>query len=223
MKKILLIEDDVNLGTTLNGALESQQYEVHYLTGSSRVEEEMRLFQPDIVLLDVMLNEQLDGFDIARQIRKTSQVPILFTTSRDGNVDFATGFSLGNTDYVRKPYKLMEVLLRIERILAAQTNKEAFRIGHFGFFPCEQSLRYDCGNIHLNSMETAVLTLLCKNEAVFVSKKTIIEMVWNETDPKLKEGSLNNVLSNLRKYLQKDSRILLESKVGLGVRLINKH
>jgi len=222
MKKILIVEDDLNLGTTLAGVLESQSYKVHYLSSGKTVMNELKTFEPDIIILDIMLNEEQDGFDISKQIRSISKTPVLFTTSRDGNDDFINGFSMDNTDYVRKPYKVMEVLKRIEKLLEIQTKKESFTIGHFSFFPCEQSLKYDCGNINLNNYESAVLSLLCKNTGNFISKKTITEVVWNETDPKLKEGSLNNILTNLRKHLKKDNSVLLETRMGLGISLILK-
>lgn len=223
MKKILIVEDDLNLGTTLAGVLESQSYKVRYLASGKTVLNELQTFEPDVIILDVMLNEELDGFDISKQIRAICKTPVLFTTSRDGNDDFINGFSLENTDYVRKPYKVMEVLKRIEKLLEIQTKIESFTIGHFSFFPYEQSLKYDCGNISLNNYESAVLSLLCKNIGNFISRKTIIKVVWNQEEPKLKEASLNNILTNLRKYLQKDNSIILETRIGLGVRLILKH
>jgi DNA-binding response OmpR family regulator len=222
MKKILIVEDDVNLGTPLQGALQAQKYNVLYLTGGEKVMEELHAFQPDIVLLDVMLNEEKDGFEISREIRSVSKVPILFTTSREGNDDIEAGFNIGNSDYVRKPYRLIEVGKRIEKMLATHSREQSFRFGHFTFFPVERSLKYDCSNIHLNNYESAVLTILCENPGVFIKRSTIIEMVWNEKDSKIKEGSLNNIVSNLRKYLQKDNQIELETKIGLGIRMVLK-
>lgn len=225
MKRILIVEDDINLGTTLSGALEMQGYKVLYLTNGERTIEELSGFYPDIVILDIMLNGQLDGFEIAKLIRNESNVPVLFTTSRDGNEDFIAGFSIENTDYVRKPYKLMEVMLRIDILFAKQIKKEihvpSYPIGNFYFFPGEQLLKFENEKkIHLNNYEAAVLELFCENLGVFVLRSKIIEQVWHESDPKLKEGSLNNVLSNLRKYMKQDDRIILESKIKLGARLI---
>jgi two-component system, OmpR family, response regulator TrcR len=223
MKRILIVEDNVNLGVPLSGTLEMQNYQVLYLTCGDKVMEELHQFNPDIIIMDIMLNGVLDGFEIGKQIRAEKETPILFTTSRDGNDDFKQGFSIENTDYVRKPYRLMEVLLRLNNLLALQeknTKPDAiFHIGHFSFFPVEQSLKYEYEKIHLNNYESAVLALLCKNIDVFVSRAKIIEQVWNEKDSKLKEGSLNNVLTNLRKYLNQDSNIVLETKVRLGVKL----
>ena len=135
MKKILIVEDDLNLGTTLTGVLESQSYKVHYLSSGKTVLNDLQKFEPDLIILDVMLDEELDGFDISKQIRSISKTPVLFTTSRDGNDDFITGFSIDNSDYVRKPYKVMEVLKRIEKMLDIQTKKRIIHYWSFQLFP----------------------------------------------------------------------------------------
>ncbi len=221
MKRILIIEDDVNLGTPLAGALEMLEYKVLYLTNDKQAMEKFDEFKPDIVILDVMLNGLLDGFEIAKLIRLENNTPILFTTSRDGNEDFKTGFSIVNSDYVRKPYKLIEITLRINNLLSlSEKTHEPIHIGHFSFYPEEQSLKYEYEKIHLNNYETEVLALLCNNKNNFVSRDKMIEAVWNEKDAKLKESSLNNILTKLRKKLSVDPKISIESKIGLGVRII---
>jgi DNA-binding response OmpR family regulator len=225
MLKALVVEDDTNLGLPLTGALEMQKFKVRYLAVGDRVLEEFRLFRPDIVLLDVILNNGLDGFEIGKAIRAESVVPIVFTTSRDGNNDFKTSFSIENTDYVRKPYRLMEVMLRVENMLSRQhaaVSGNTYQVGNYRFFPAEQSLKFIDSDTHLNNYESAVLTLLCNNMNTFVSKKEIVELVWHERQTKLKEGSLNNILTNLRKYLSKDSRIVMESRIKLGIKLTFK-
>jgi len=223
MYKILLVEDDINLGVPLSGVLEMQGYQVLYLTSGNNVMEELQQFKPDIVILDVLLNGVLDGFDIGKLIRAENNIPILFTTSLDGNDDLKAGFSIGNTDYVRKPYRLMEVLLRINNLLFNHENltrcKDLFQLGLFNFFPKEQSIKFDQKEIHLNNYESAVLELLCNNMDKFVSKNKIIETVWHEKQTKLKEGSLNNILTILRKHINNDENILLETRIKLGVRL----
>lgn len=224
MKRVLIVEDDVNLGTTLAGALETLDYKVLYLTCGDGVMDEYRCFNPELVILDVMLNSNLDGFEIAKLIRLENNVPILFTTSRDGNEDLKTGLSIENSDYVRKPYKLMEVTLRMKNLLSLNKEiakkNEAICIGHFSFFPEEHSLRYECEKINLNNYESAVLALLCKNTDKYLSREDIIKSVWNENNSKLKDGSLNNTITRLRKYLNQDKKVILESRINLGVRLI---
>jgi len=210
MTKILLIEDDINLGTTLMGALEMMDYKVRHLFNGEDIMTELADFQPQLILLDVNLNTALDGFDIGKLIRKKYQTPIIFTTSRDESEDLKTGFSIANTDYVRKPYRVMEIELRIKKLLSKQTSSEkenTFQFGDFSFYPAEHSIKYEGNKFHLNNYETAVLELLCQYKDTFVNKQKIIELVWNCDQPKLKAGALDNVLSNLRKYLKPGTSI----------------
>jgi DNA-binding response OmpR family regulator len=223
MKKVLIIEDDLNLGTTLSGALEMQNYTVYYLTNGTDILNELQQFEPDIILLDIVLNSELDGFEIARLIRTKYDTPIVFTTSRDGNEDFKAGFQIKNTDYVRKPYRLMEVLLRIENILSKQQTETksniTFQIGSYCFLAQEQTLVIDCDKIHLNNYESTVLTLLCKHRDDFMTREELIKQVWGEKQTVLKAGSLNNILSRLKKHLGKDEQVQIVSIIKLGVRI----
>ncbi len=219
MYKVLLIEDDLNLGTTLRGALEERAYSVKYLPGGAMALKELINFKPDIVLLDVNLNEELDGFAISRKIRELSDVPLLFTTSRDENSDFDQAFSIPNTDYVRKPYRLAEVLKRIEKLVVKEAAVQCFEIGNLRFYPDQHKLEVDGEELYLNNYSSEVLLLLCKNKDNFVSRDIIIETVWKTRDTRLKEGSLNNNVTVLRKYLERDPSLTLESKIKLGLRL----
>jgi len=225
MTKILLIEDDVNLGTTLMGALEMMDYKVRHIFNGDTIIAELTDFQPELILMDVNLNSKLDGFDIGKLIREKYQTPIIFTTSRDESEDLKTGFSIINTDYVRKPYRIVEIEMRIKNLLQRQivgVQGSTFQFGNFSFYPAEQSIKYENTKFHLNNYETAVLDLLCRNKNTFISKQKIIQLIWNCDQPKLKTGALDNVLSNLRKYMKPGTSIELESRGGLGVKLTTK-
>ena len=226
MKKIMVVEDDLNLGTALIGFLEMQKYEVHYVSDGDEAIAEFQQFAPDLVTLDVMLNCSVDGFEIARKIRKFSDVPIIFTTSRDGNEDYETGFGIENSDYVRKPYRLVELMLRINKMveveLATSTvgvTDNQFRIGRFKFFPDEQSLKFDKGDIHLNHLDSVVLALLCRNKGNYMSREEIIKIVWQVDKTESKEAALYNSISRLKKYLYNDDQVKIENKIRLGIRL----
>lgn len=223
MKKVLIVEDDINLGTPLAGVLEGQGFMVEYLIEGDGVIETVKDFNPDIILMDVMLEGKQDGFELGRLIRADHNIPIIFTTSRDGNDDLKAGFSIDNTDYVRKPYRLMEVMVRIDSMLTRQNiqiiHDNAYQIGKLTFFPGEQSLKISCDNIRITKNETAVLIVLCKNMGSYVSKKNIVNTVWNERDSSQKEGSLNTILYNLRKYFENDPHVNIESRMKLGVKL----
>jgi DNA-binding response OmpR family regulator len=222
MKRVLIIEDDLDLVTILAGVLEMHGYEVMYLTRVENALSKLNSFSPDIILLDVMLGCDIDGFELARQIRLEKNNPIIFTTARDGADDLLVGLGIPNTDYIRKPYRLVEVTMRIKNLLAIQDKSagDVFQIGSFRFIPNEQSLKFGSEKIHLSTSETLLMNLLCENIGKFVKRKVISKTIWGENDPKHKESTLNNIISNLRKYLRKDEKIMLESRLGLGIRLI---
>lgn len=219
MQKILFVEDDVNLGLPVVGALEDKGYRVKYLTSGSALKEEMAVFEPDLLLLDVNLNEQFDGFDLARQIRLYSNIPVIFTTSRTENDDFEQGFAISNMDYVRKPYRLAELLKRVERMWQSSEPVTVFRLGIFTFKSGEYSLQTEGNTQQLNHYEAEVLHELCNCRGQFINRATLIQKIWKVSDPKLKDGSLNNVLSQLRKYMAADNSIQIESRAKLGVML----
>jgi len=224
MKKILVVEDDVNLGTALAGFLEMQRYEVTYVSNGEEAVQTIRQIDPDLVTMDVMLNCSVDGFEISRQVRKFSNVPIIFTTSRDGNEDLETGFSIENSDYVRKPYRLVELMLRINKMVEMEKvviPDSQYRIGRFRFFPDEQSLKFDKGDIHLNHLDSVVLALLCRNKGNFLTRDEIIKIVWQVNETSTKEAALYNSISRLKKYLYNDELIRIENKIRLGIRLVD--
>ncbi|MPN26839.1 hypothetical protein SDC9_174265 [bioreactor metagenome] len=94
-----------------------------------------------------------------------------------------------------------------------------FRIGRFKFYPDEQSLRFDKGDIHLNHLDTVVLALLCRNNGNFLTREEIIKIVWQVNEPALKEAALYNSISRLKKYLYNDDQVKIENKIRLGIRL----
>ena len=104
--------------------------------------------------MDVILNEKSDGFDIAQKIRSKYPTPIIFTTSSDGNTDFNKGFSISNTDYVRKPYKIIEVMKRMERLFENTQSIFTFKLNKYTFIPAERALKFAYGNICLNHLES---------------------------------------------------------------------
>ena len=223
MIKVLLIEDDKNFAFMLIDGLKDQGFDVFHFMKGEEVMEVMDVFKlnpPDIVLLDVNLKGVIDGFEVSKEIRQTSPVPIIFTTSRTQIEDLQKGFEVGNADYLKKPFSIRELVLRIHAILSRIPKhfelEKTFQIGSYLFSPTEHSLLMSYQLIHLQKNECAVLTLLFENMGKVVSKLEILEAVWVDEDLKQKEASLNNILSSLRSKLSKDESvsILTISKKG---------
>ena len=226
MKKVLIVEDDINLGTTMAGSLEIKNMNVYYSDGKGSVFEIFEHFQPEIVLLDVLMGGKKAGFEIAGKIRAKYLTPIIFITSLDTPEDLSKAFSFENTDYINKPFNMMEVFLRINKLLSHQSRfnvvENYYQLGDFAFYPEEHVLKKEDKRVHLNNLETAVLAVLCKNINMQISRSEIIAEVWGIEDCKIKEASLNNILCSLRKRFAEEPRIKIESLMKLGVKLTMK-
>ena len=117
MKKVLYAENDINLALAVKSLLETQYMQVQHESRGRDVLENFASFNPDLLILDVMLDDDKDGFQVAEDIRKKSQVPILFISSNDESSHLRRAFNIKHTDYIRKPFTIQELQLRINRIL----------------------------------------------------------------------------------------------------------
>jgi len=224
MKRVLMVEDDVHLGTTVASVLEMNKLNVLYLKGSTYVTDALSKFNPDIVLMDVMLPGDQTGFEIIEEIRQHDNlVPVLFITALDSKETLERAFSFSNADYLSKPFKIQEVLLRINNLLVKYCQyyfmEQCFRIADVCFYPDEQLLTYHDESVRINKCQAAVLNVLCNHMNSFVSRELIVQEVWQLDNCKLKENSLNNTLSTLRKVLSNEPKIEITSVIRLGVRL----
>lgn len=224
MKKILIVEDDVNLGKALASILQLKKMNVHFSDGHDDVLLTFSQFNPDIILMDVLLPGDKNGLKIAEKIRKgKNQVPIIFITSLESGPAMKKAFSFENTDYINKPFRVQEVMVRMDNLLSKQyrfnLTDNVYRVGDTSFYPDEQLLRRGTDKLHLNKYQTKVLLELCNNQDIFLSRNEIIRAVWGVDNCKIKENSLNNVLSSLRKFFTDQPNVEIISVMKLGVKL----
>jgi len=223
VEKILLIEDDINLAFIIIEELKVEGFEViHQINGENALLTIDNL-KPDIVLLDVNLQTTLNGFELGRQIRLQSDLPILFTTSRTLTEDLKTGFSIGNVDYLKKPFGICELVLRIKELLSRNTKQKdqikQFHIGKFIFNPFENTLLINNKKLTLQNNESSVLYLLCINRDNVVTKEEILKTVWNDLEMRQKEASLYNIISALRDKFSEDNSIVIKTFTKTGWKL----
>lgn len=220
--KILLVEDDTNLGFLLLEFLESQGFDVKlYRDGESGLNG-FRNQHFDFCILDIML-PKLDGYTLAKKIKvENSSVPMIFLTSKSFKEDKLKGFNIGADDYVTKPFDEDELLCRINAILNRTNTQESenretcFEIGKYMFDSCNQSLIYEGSARRLTLKENDIFRLLCMNQDKIVKRDEILSAVWGQNDF-FTGRSLDVFISKLRKYLNKDPAIKIESipRVGL--------
>lgn len=223
-QKILYIEDDVTLGLLVKEALEKNGYEVLKVMNGTDGLINFKTFQPHLCLLDIMLPGK-DGYAVADQIRAINRhVPIIFLTAKIQATDLVKGFKSGCNDYVRKPFNMEELLLRIENWLAVKYEDNRLpdqqTIGTFIFDPSKQLLiGRNSAITRLSHKETELLNVLCNYKNTIVSRDYILQKVWG-TDTIYNSRTLDVYITRMRKYFKPDNHISLIALKGIGYRLI---
>ena len=219
--KILLVEDDLNLGLIIADHLKSDGYAVSLCNNGV---EAMQRFNEDkfhLCIFDVMLPRK-DGFTLTRDIRKTnSEIPILFLSARGMTEDKVEGFNAGGDDYLSKPFSIEELQLRIKALLKRvnikvdekeQTN---YLLGIFVFDTENQTLVSNDQVKTLTKKEVQILKILFKYKNQVVSREVILNAVWGQNDYFIGR-SLDVFITKLRKYLREDPKILISNIHGVG-------
>lgn len=222
--KILLAEDDPNLGTILRTFLVSKGFEVSLAQNGKTAFERFNREQFDFCIFDVMMPE-MDGFTLAEQIRKLDKkVPILFLTAKSMKDDVLQGFTMGADDYVTKPFEMTELLARINAILRraeVKTDEDAksFDIGVFDYDPETRLLRANGDEKKLTTKENQLLHLLVKNRNDVLDRRIALEAIWGE-DNYFNGRSMDVYIAKLRKHLKDDERIEILNVHGHGFKLL---
>lgn len=218
--KILLVEDDADLGMVLKQYLEFSDFEVTWIPNPEMILNNKQMIQDyQLAILDVML-PFMDGFELSKELRKFSAIPFLFLTAKGQSLDRILGLKLGADDYITKPCEPEELILRIKNILKRQQNTvaEIIRIGNYSFVPSQFQLIFRSEKIQLTEKEAELLLLLSKNNQKIINRKDILENLWGENDYFLGR-SLDVFMTRLRKYLHRDGRIAFESVRGIGFKV----
>lgn len=223
MTKILVAEDDTNLGTILQDYLRIKGYEPDlYRDGA----EGLTAFQHGtygLCLLDVMM-PKMDGFELAREIRQiNTQVPIIFLTAKSMKEDTIEGLKLGADDYLTKPFSMEELLLRIQAVLRrtqpAEPGQRTYTFGSFTF-DTEQRLLTQGGETNkLTSKESELLKVLVQNVNQTVDRTKALKLIWKD-DSYFNARSMDVYIAKLRKYLKPDESVQILTVHGRGFKLI---
>lgn len=228
MQKILLAEDDPNLGEILKDYLELKgKFDV---TLCKDGEEALRTFNResfDLCILDVMMPKK-DGFTLGRDIRELNpDIPIIFATAKGMMEDKSEAFGLGGDDYITKPFRVEELLLRINALLKRANKEKAseeelptnFRIGRYEFDYTSQLISIDGKQQKLSTKEAELLRLLCLNMNEILTRETALLQIWHD-DNYFNGRSMDVFLSKLRKYLREDPNVEIVNVHGKGYKLL---
>ncbi|WP_113635914.1 response regulator transcription factor [Nubsella zeaxanthinifaciens] len=219
--RILLVEDDLDLGLVIKQYLEVSGFEVTWFSNPLEVVESMdNLAKLHLAIIDVMM-PQMDGFELSKIIKSRAPIPFLFLTAKAQSIDKILGLKLGAEDYVTKPCEPEELLLRVKNILRRnqqEATAAVIPIGNYFFIPAQYQLTFGEQTYTITEKETELLLLITQNNHKVLSRKEILEKLWGENDYFLGR-SLDVFMTRLRKYFKEDDRIKFDSVRGIGFKV----
>jgi DNA-binding response OmpR family regulator len=229
MSKVLLIEDEWQLGQIVKDSLEMRGFEMLYAADGK---EGLRLYEehkPDVVVLDIMM-PNMDGFTVTTEIRKQDKTtPIIFLTAKSQTTDVVKGFELGGNDYLKKPFSMDELIVRIKALLqrfkeapasaASAAGADVIPIGQYVFNYTKQTLTRNNNTEFLSHREAEILRRLSENLNQVMERKTVLLDLWGD-DSFFNARSMDVFITKLRRYLKDDPRVQIVNIRGVGYKLI---
>jgi len=224
--KLLLVEDDVNLGYIMKSTLEDvvEGYKVEVALNGKEGLERYRSFAPDIIVSDVDM-PVMDGYEMVKEIRQTDcDVPVILATGKSASKNVTTGYQMGANNYIKKPYSPEELDAHIKALISiknngkAQLNSNIQKIGKYIFDSKSLTLLFnDTEKIELTARESQILELLALHKGEVVKREVILNKFWEKQDNTFASRSLDVFITKLRSYLSKDSSIVIRNVKQLGL------
>ena len=225
MPTILLVEDEPSLALIVKDSLESRGFHVDFAADGEAGLHQFRRQCPDIVVADVMM-PKLDGFALAKHIRSENQtVPILFLTARSQTADVVQGFELGGNDYLKKPFSMDELIVRIRALLARRpvaggaAPAGPLAIGRYLFDHPKQKLRFGPQVADLTNREAELLKRLYDQRNQVLERTAVLRELWGD-DSFFNGRSLDVFITRLRRCLKDDPQVQIVNIRGIGYKLI---
>jgi len=224
--KIILAEDDPNLGALVKEYLQAKGYETHLFPNGELAFKAFKGEVWNLCILDVMM-PQMDGFTLAKEIRRQDkEIPIIFLTAKSMKDDAIEGFKAGGDDYVTKPFSMEELLLRIKAILKRTERNTGqleesreFKIGQYTFNVVRQELVFGNEVQKLTSKEVELLKLLCLNMNEVLERNLALKLIW-KGENMYSARSMDVYIARLRKYFSNDKSISILNAHGKGFKLL---
>lgn len=220
MKRILVIDDELNILELVKLYLTREGYHVETASTGGEALAVINTYKPDCIILDLMLPD-MDGFEVCRQVRKTSDVPIIMLTARKEDVDKIVGLELGADDYVTKPFNPRELLARVKAIVrryqAGPKAEKIIDVGSLHIDIARQEAAIAGQQIRLRTKEFALLTALAQNLGIVLSRETLLELVWG-SDYYGETRTVDVHVNQLRDKVA-DSGVVIETIRGKGYKM----
>lgn len=225
--KLFYVEDELFLGKIIRESLESRGFDVVMESDGAKATEVFKKANPDICILDVMLPNK-DGFTIADEIRQLNEdVPIIFLTAKTQTEDVVKGFSLGGNDYIRKPFSMEELIVRVQNALRIRPDENkkltggTVSMGEYNFQINRQLLSRGEEVRKLSYRESELLKLLYENRDKIIGRRDILNLLWGN-DSFFNSRNLDVYITKLRGYLKDDPQLEIITIKGVGYRFVTR-
>lgn len=220
---ILLAEDEPALGQIIKESLETRNFKVLLCENGETAYNTYKKEQPELLVLDVMMPKK-DGFTLAKEIRKEDDtIPIIFLTAKSQTQDVVEGFTIGGNDYLKKPFSMEELIVRIHNLIDRTKNQKIAKIlsvGDYTFQFPKQTLQYKSEvTVQLTHREAHLLFHLIKNKNQVLDRSLILNKLWGNDDF-FNARSMDVFISKLRKKLKQDTALQIINVRGFGYKLI---
>lgn len=220
--KLLYVEDELALAGIVKDTLESKGYEVYHISHGNEVISAFKSYKPSVCILDVML-PGMDGFSLGKIIHgENPDIPIIFLTAKDQADDVVKGFHSGGRDYLKKPFSMAELIVRIESLLQHSgasvkglSSDQTLGLGRYKILPQQLILAVDGGEEKLTYRELEILLYLQKNQNSIIKKKDLLLHIWGD-DSMYNARNLDVYIKRMRDLLAKDENIQLLTLRGVG-------
>lgn len=220
---ILLAEDEPALGQIIKESLETRGFEVNLFENGKEALDQFYKNKPDLLVLDVMMPIK-DGFTLAKEIRLVDQrIPIIFLTAKSQTQDVVNGFECGGNDYLKKPFSMEELIVRINNLIDRVTTKiiiDKIKLGLFTFYLTKQQLQFKLESpVSLTHREAHLLDHLIQTKNQVLDRSEVLKKLWGNDDF-FNARSMDVFISKLRKKLKQDNSIQIVNVRGYGYKLI---
>jgi DNA-binding response OmpR family regulator len=221
--KVLLVEDEKTLAMIIKDTLDGEEFDVILASDGYEGLAKYKETMPDIIVSDIMMPD-MDGFTMVKQIRRTDKsIPVLFLSARSSANDVVEGFETGGNDYLKKPFGMAELIVRIKALLNKVTSRKQatalFSIGNYIFDPVKQTLILYGEKQLLSNRESEILKRLCESQNQVLSMKGVLLDLWGD-DSFFNSRSLHVFITKLRHKLSKDTSISILNVRGIGYKLL---
>ena len=208
MTKVLIVEDDSTIAFGVKYALEQEGFNVDIGKDLETSREKLRNGDYNLILLDVSLPDG-NGYELCQEIRSSSDIPIIFLTACDEEVNVVMGLDIGGDDYITKPFRVRELISRIKAVLwrksGIEDNKKMLRFGDLRIHTLEASVYKGNKEIFLTSVEYKLLLILIQNKNIALSRNQILEKLWDVAYEFVNDNTLTVYIKRLREKIEDDS------------------